>query len=258
MLKSCIAILALTLPMIAAQPSKTVAVVNAASGAAVVAPDSIASAFGGGIGASTKIQLGLPLPATLGGVSVQITNAAKMSVMGTLFFVSPNQINFVIPAGVSTGMSAFTVMNGDNPPPSVNVQVAAVAPGLFTVKGDGTGVPAATAIRRSIATQTDTEVPVFHCDANSCTSTPIDTGTDAQVFLELFGTGIRGRSSLANVTASIGGMSATVLYADAQGQFPGFDQVNVMLPQNTQLHGEQDLILNVDGQAANTVRVNMR
>jgi uncharacterized protein (TIGR03437 family) len=136
--------------------------------------------------------------------------------------------------------------------------VATVAPGLFTANGAGTGVAAALAIRRSIATQTDTPVPVFHCDANGCTSMPIDTGMDAQVFLELFGTGLRGRSSLANVTATLGGISTAVLFAGAQGQFPGLDQVNVQLPSNMQLHGEQDLILMVDGQAANTVRINVK
>ncbi len=137
------------------------------------------------------------------------------------------------------------------------MQVATVAPGLFTVNGAGTGVPAAIAIRRSIATQTDTEVPVFHCNANVCDSTGIDTGPDAQVFLELFGTGIRGRSSLAKVTATINGVDATVLFAGAQGQFPGLDQVNVVMPTNAG-HGEKDLILTVDGHTANTVRINLK
>jgi uncharacterized protein (TIGR03437 family) len=194
----------------------------------------------------------------LNNVSVQLTDASKASVMDPLFYVAPNQINLVVPTGVAIGMATATVMNGSANPPSVTVQVAPVAPGLFTVKGDGTGVPAAIAIRRSIATQTDVEVPVFHCDANSCVSLPVDTGSDAQVFLALFGTGIRGRTSLANVTATIGGLSMQVLFAGPQGQFPGFDQVNVVFPPNMNLHGEQNLVLTVDGQAANTVRVNVK
>jgi len=156
------------------------------------------------------------------------------------------------------GMATVKILNGDSTPPSTTVQVAAVAPGLFTANGAGTGVAAAIAIRRSIATQTDTEVPVFHCDANSCTSMPIELGADAQVFLELYGTGIRGRTSLANVSATIDGVSAEVLLAGAQGQFPGLDQVNIVLPHDLQGHGEQDLVLTVDGHAANKVRVNAK
>jgi uncharacterized protein (TIGR03437 family) len=166
---------------------------------------------------------------TLSGVSVQVTDASKVSVMDPLFYVAPNQINFLVPGGVALGMASVKILNGDSVPPTTTIQVAAVAPGLFTANGSGTGVPAAIAIRRSIATQTDTPVPVFHCDANGCTSMTIDLGPDAQVILELFGTGIRGRSSLADVTATIGGVSMQVLFAGPQGQFPGLDQVNVAL-----------------------------
>src|SRR5260370_27396729 len=114
--------------------------------------------------------------------------------MNTLFYVALNQINFVIPGGVAVGMATVKILDGDSTPPSTTVQVAAVAPGLFTANGAGAGVAAAIAIRRSIATQTDMEVPVFHCYANSCTSTPIDLADDSQVFLDLLSTGIRCRT----------------------------------------------------------------
>ena len=241
-----------------AQPPKALVVLNAASGADTVAPESIASAFGLQIGTSTQSVLTLTLPTSLGGLSVELTDSAKAKVLGPLFYVSPNQINFVVPGTVATGTATATIMNGAATPPSVSVMVAKVAPGLFTANGSGTGVPAALAIRRAIATQTDTTVPVFTCSANACVSTPIETSSDTQVFLALFGTGIRGRTSLANVTAAIGGQAMVVLFAGAQGQYQGLDQVNVQLPQTTTVHGEQDLVLTVDGKAANTVRVNMK
>jgi uncharacterized protein (TIGR03437 family) len=240
-----------------AQPPKQLQVVNAAGGGAVIAPNSIVSAFGLQIGASTKSALNLPLPILLSGVSLQVTDSLSVSGLQSLFYVAPNQINFVV-SNIATGIASVKILNGDTPEPTTTVQVASVAPGLFTVNGAGTGVPAALAIRRSIATQTDTEVPVFRCNANSCTSTGIEVGPDAQVFLSLFGTGIRGRSSLANVAVTIGGVSATVLFAGAQGEFPGLDQVNVVLPTNLQGRGEQDLILTVDGHVANTVRINVK
>ena len=239
-----------------AQPPGSPSIINSASGGTVIAPNSIASAFGRQIGGSTVQATTLPLPTTLGGITLGITDSTNAATMAGLFYVSPNQINFVVPDGVKNGTATVKIVNGSNNT-SVNVPVASVAPGLFTANGAGVGVAAAIAIRRDIATQTDNAVPVFHCDANGCTSTGIDVGPDAQVFLELFGTGIRGRSSLANVTATIGGEDVGVLFAGAQGQFPGLDQVNLSLPQSLHAHGETDVVVTVDGHVANTVRVNV-
>ena len=241
-----------------AQPPKALVIINASSGATVVAPGSIAAAFGSQIGTSTQIALTLPLPTLLNGVSIDLTDSAMMSQMASLFFVSPNQINFVIPDNVAMGMASAKIMGGINSGAATSVQVVNVAPGLFTANGAGTGVAAALAIRRIIATQTDVMVPVFHCDANGCESEPIDMQTGTQLFLELFGTGLRRRTALSNVTVTVGGEAAVVLFAGAQGQFPGLDQVNIQIPNNHQHHGEQDLVLMVDGQVANRARVNLR
>ena len=242
--------------VVTAQPSNALAVFNAVDSATVVAPGSIASAFGRQVGAST-VAGSLPLTTTLGGVSVSVTDSAKVVRMAPLFYVSPNQINFVVPEGTASGMATVVITNGDATKPTTTVQVAPVAPGLFTANSQGAGVAAAIAIRRIIATQTDVPVPVFHCDAGGCASDPIDLDTASNVFLELFGTGIRGRTSLANVGATIGGTSVTVVFADAQGQFPGLDQVNLALPLTLQGKGETDVVLTVDGQTANKVRVNI-
>ena len=239
-----------------AQPPGSLAIVNAASGATTVAPGSITSAFGRQIGASTAQATSLPLPTTLGGLSVDVVDSSKASQMASLFYVSPNQINFVTPAGAANGLAAVKIVNGSNTE-SAMVPIATVAPGLFTANGAGVGVAAAIAIRRMIASQTDVEVPVFQCSANACTSVGISVGPDAQVFLELFGTGIRGRSSLANVTATLGKTSLDVLFAGPQGQFPGLDQVNLGLPQSLDVEGETDLVLTVDGNVANKVRINV-
>jgi uncharacterized protein (TIGR03437 family) len=76
--------------------------------------------------------------------------------------------------------------------------------------------------------------------------------------LSLFGTGIRNRTSLGNVGVTINGIGVPAQYAGPQSQFPGLDQVNVGLPLNLRGSGETDLILTVDGQPANTVRVNIQ
>lgn len=104
--------------MAMAQPPKAVAVFNAAGSATGVAPVSIASAFGKQIGTSTDVAGSLPLSTTLEGLSVSVTDSAKVQRMAPLFYVSPNQINFVVPDGTASGMATVTIMNGDTTEPS--------------------------------------------------------------------------------------------------------------------------------------------
>jgi uncharacterized protein (TIGR03437 family) len=86
----------------------------------------------------------------------------------------------------------------------------------------------------------------------------MDVSGSTPVYVSLFGTGIRNRSSLENVKVSIGGVNVPVLYAGAQETYPGLDQVNIQLPTQLRGKGEADLLLTVDGQAANSVRITIR
>ncbi len=118
---------------------------------------------------------------------------------------------------------------------------------------------AATALRVQAANpQIQSPVPVFQCGASGCVSTPIDLGVDTPVYLALYGTGIRNRSSLANVKVTINGISVPVLYAGPQPTYTGLDQVNVVLTLNLRGSGESNVVLTVDGQTSNTVTVNIR
>ena len=76
--------------------------------------------------------------------------------------------------------------------------------------------------------------------------------------LTLYGTGIRNRSSLSNVTCRIGDVNVPVLYAGAQPTFAGLDQVNVALTFDRRISGEVDVVLTVDGQTSNPVRISLR
>jgi uncharacterized protein (TIGR03437 family) len=85
---------------------------------------------------------------------------------------------------------------------------------------------------------------------------PIDLGpaTD-QVFVVLFGSGIRRVSAPSAATASIGGAPAEVLFAGAQGFFAGVDQVNARIPRSLIGRGEVEVVLTVDRKEANRVRI---
>jgi uncharacterized protein (TIGR03437 family) len=78
-----------------------------------------------------------------------------------------------------------------------------------------------------------------------------------QYFLELFGTGIGGRTSQAAVSVAVGGTDVAVVYAGAQGFYPGLDLVNVRLPP-TLGRGVLDVTLTVDDLPANTVRIEIK
>ncbi len=97
----------------------------------------------------------------------------------------------------------------------------------------------------------------FNQAQNRFVAKPIDLGPDGElVFLILFGTGFRNRSSLSAVSASVGGAPVESLFAGAQGGFVGLDQANVgPLPRSLAGRGKVDLVFRVDGKAANTVRI---
>jgi uncharacterized protein (TIGR03437 family) len=101
----------------------------------------------------------------------------------------------------------------------------------------------------------------YQCGAapGSCLPRSIDLGpaTD-QVFLELFGTGIRGRNALTDVLVSVGGVSVTPQYAGAQPQYPGMDQVNILLPAALAGRGSLTIDLSVAGLHANPVAINVK
>jgi hypothetical protein len=75
-------------------------VVSSADYKSGLAPGSIASAFGPGITTVTQIAT-LPLPVVLADVSVGVLDSASKQFQAPLFFVSPGQVNFLVPEGVA-------------------------------------------------------------------------------------------------------------------------------------------------------------
>jgi uncharacterized protein (TIGR03437 family) len=243
------------------QASVPVASVSAASfSAGSLARESIIAAFGTGLATATQVATAIPLPTELAGTTVKVKDSAGIESLAPLFFVSSSQVNYLIPAGVASGPATITIAGGDGAVSTGAAQIVAVAPGLFTADASGRGLPAATVLRvKAGGMQISEPVARFDPATNKFVAVPIDLGpaTD-QVFLILYGTGIRFRGSLSDVTLAIGGVNEQALYAGAQGTFIGLDQVNVRLVRSLTGRGESDVVLKVDGQMANMVKIQIK
>ncbi|MCW5982641.1 MAG: hypothetical protein KIT09_31425 [Bryobacteraceae bacterium] len=239
---------------LAARVPELAAVVNAAGfeNVALAAPDSWLTVFGTNLAPAPASAAGA-LPTTLGGVAATITDSAGAVSPALLSFVSPGQINCLLPAGIRTGAATLVLSRIDGGAAAFNLEIGSVAPGLFTANADGKGVAAALIARVSGGRVTATE-PVFACGATGrdCRPRPFLFGPPGErAVLILFATGIRGRSGLSAVAVRIGGRDLAPEYAGPQLQFPGLDQVNVMLPRDLAGGGLLSVELVVDGFSSN-------
>jgi len=235
---------AVTLPVASFAPEVTInSVVSAASGTiAAVAPASIATIYGANLAASVGDSR----------TSVTITDASGTQQTAPLFYVSPAQINFLVPAGTALGIAQVTVTSSTGES-TVGVPVANVAPGVFELNASGL---AAAVVLIVHSDNSVSYANVYQLDSsNNILALPIDLSA-GQVYLELYGTGIRNAKS---VTVQVGGKSVPVLSSGAQGQYPGLDQVNIgPLPSSLVGSGQTNIVLSAGGQAANTVNVTFR
>ena len=191
---------------------------------------------------------------------VKVKDSAGTERLASLFFVSPGQVNYQVPPGTVAGTAGVTITSGDGSVAAGTVVIAAVAPGVFAANSNGQGVAAGLALRvKGDGSQSYEQIAQFDAAQKKFISLPIDLGpSNDQVFLVLFGTGIRFRSSLSAVSARLRSTEVQVLYAGAQGSFVGLDQINLPVPRSLIGRGEINVDLVVDGKKANTVRVNIK
>ena len=185
------------------------------------APDEAVSLFNVTVLNGDTLAAAFPLATSLGGATVTITDSAGVSRLAQLYGVlaSKGQVNLVIPGDTALGPAALKVTGPGGLSVSAAINITRTAPGLFAGG------------------------QVLH-----------DPESD-QMFLVLYGTGIRHRTSDASVTATVNGVIVPA-QAAAQGIYPGLDQVNLQLPQG--LAGTVEVAITVEGRAANVVTVSMQ
>jgi uncharacterized protein (TIGR03437 family) len=218
----------------------------------LLTPASIATAFGTDLATETAGASSATLPTTLGKTTVTITDSAGAQLPAPLFYVSSGQVNYEVPAATAIGDAQVTIVNGNGDAGSAGIQIAKVAPAVFTL--NAAGLAAADVI--TVAADGSKELGnVYTVGASGVQPLPVNLNA-GPVYLSIFATGIRNAQS---VTATVAGQSVPVLFWGAQGVFAGLDQVNIgPLPVSLKGRGSINIGLSADSQSANTVSLTIQ
>ncbi|MGA2184157.1 MAG: FG-GAP-like repeat-containing protein [Bryobacteraceae bacterium] len=217
------------------------------------ASNSIVAAFGGNLATGTGPATTTPLPTVLHGANVGVKDSAGKSRSAPLTYASPGQVNYIVPAGTAAGKATVTISAGSSTS-TATVTIAPVASALFTM--NPAGLVAAYVIRVKADGSSDVESAFQVSASQRVVALPIDLGaaTD-QVFLEMFGTGSQNGKT---VTVTVGRVSVPVTYAGVSG-YAGEDQVNIgPLPRSLAGKGQVEILMTVDGIAANVTNVSIQ
>jgi uncharacterized protein (TIGR03437 family) len=231
-------------------------VLSAASPSVIgLAPGSVASANGQDLANGPTNEIIGPSPTTWDSTSVMIVDSTGKGTPAPLLYVSPWQVNFMVPSGVAAGNAQVKITSGAGVQTTSNIPISAVAPALFTL--NGSGLAAAYAIRVSGGNQI--VEPAYALNAlGSYSAAPISLGSSTdQTYLVLYGTGLQAAGT-SGVTATVNGVNTPVTYAGPQPTFPGLDQVVVQLPASLAGTGNVNVRVVANGVAANAAEVTIQ
>ena len=156
-------------------------------------------------------------------------------------------IDYLVPRGAAMGKAIAIISSADGVIGATSMEIEPVAPSLFTTAD---GVTPAAVLQR---------VKANGSQSYEALSGSIDLGAESdQVFLLLFGTGMRGTAGFRKSAAFAADRELEVVFAGPQGSLDGLDQVNLRLPRNLAGAGKVDIAINVDGWNTNTVTVNIQ
>ena len=193
-------------------------------------------------GTLAPASFGVLFGVRLTNATLKLRDATGVTRTPELTFSGPTQINFIVPADVALG-AATVVVTTSGGVAEFPVTIAATAPGLFSADFSGSGLAAAQALivnnDKTLTTLTVGDGPI-----------PVRGGTE--IYLVLYGTGIRAHTST-GVFITVAGTPVQVLYAGPQGTYPALDQINVRVPLTVGGFGNVDIRLFVDGASANVV-----
>ena len=193
-----------------------------------VAPDSIAVARGGLLANATRQPQRLPdgtFPTNVGGTKVSVNGR-----LAQIFFVSPNQVNFLVPSQTEIGVAEVVVTNPEGFSSRGNITVWQSAPGVFTRSGDGIG-------------------EALTLNSDSLQEAPFDP-SEGHLRLTIFATGAR---NAARLSVAIGGQLVEPEFVLASADMPGLDEIHIKVPPTLKGSGVVTVTAQGDGRDANPV-----
>jgi uncharacterized protein (TIGR03437 family) len=228
------------------------AIQNAASFATgPIAPGSLITIQGSNLASGTALS-STPFQTTLGDTQILLGGTPM-----PLLYASNGQVNAQVPADVSTLSNVnqapqIIVQRSGVPSVPQAINLAAASPAIFTQdqsgQGQGTIVDANNqAIADSSMPAAAGDTLVVYCTGLGAVNPPVPAGQPAS-------TTVLSRT-VNPVTATIGGLSATVNFAGLAPGFTGLYQVNVVVPQGVQTGNQVPIVLSVSGQQSPPVTI---
>ena len=206
------------------------AIVNAAnSDSTAIARGSFMSIYGQNLGAQAGPPTALPLPTTLGSTQVTVkSNSSSTTYKAFLHFVSPGQVNAILPSAVPAGSATMTVTVGTTTSLAAPFQVVESNFGMFTLNSQ----PAGMAIAQNFESATSLPLNLFTKPARQG-QTMILWGTGLGAYTAGSDDGPpQAGNIVTNAKVLVGGVEISPFYAGRAPGIPGVDQINFTLPEN--------------------------
>jgi uncharacterized protein (TIGR03437 family) len=195
-----------------------------------ISPSSIAVARGRAFAHTTleaKRNSDGSFPLTVGGTAVTV-NGRRAQV----FYVSPGEVQFLVPAETEARLAEIIVTNSDGFRSRSTILVGPGAPGIFTRNGETTN-----------------EGVILNAD--TLQNGPFDPSS-GNLRLSIFATGVR---SAADVSVSIFGRPFPVESVNASPDLPGLDEIHVLVPADFRGTGRVNLTVSAGGRDSNAAEL---
>jgi uncharacterized protein (TIGR03437 family) len=194
-----------------------------------IARGSLFTIFGRGMGPSSSPSLAFPLSTTLGGVAVQVTQGST-TVAAIPVFVSPTQINAIMPSNAPLGAVSVLVTFGNLKSPPARATVVTDSFGAFSLNSSGIGP----GVLQNVVDASNTPLNL-----------PSAAAQPGQAII-LYGTGLGAGLSADNVAPPagnlptkvevfVGGQPAATSYSGRSPCCSGLDQIVFTVPSNAPL-----------------------
>lgn len=212
-----------------------------------MAPGSIASAYGSFLLGAPSWASGVPLPTSLGGLSLAFGAAQT-----PLFYAAGGQVNLQIPwelTGPSASLTA-TLAGQTSAPQTVNLTT--FAPGIFSVNGQGTGPgaildPSYHLITPSNPASAGFTVILIYCTGLGPVTHQPPTGAAAPASPPA--------ETMTRPVVTIGGAPADVQFSGLAPGSVGEYQVNVLVPSDAPIGDAVSVVLSIGGATSNAVQI---